>query len=372
MAVLIIRSSAVAADTTPDAFTFTDQTGVALSSTITSAAITVSGITAAATISVSGGSYDINGSGSFTTSSGTVNNGDTVRARVTSSGSNSTAVTATVTIGGVSDGFSATTLAGSGSGVFFNPNIGLLANGNTLVSSGTLVDVNRASGGDAEVQSTVTRPGGQSKCVLVTYTQDESQATLKPPAFTLTPTLFTRKHEMYTGGWEGNWPVGLKTSRFFSQPTWTSVDDAYMSEKFIWQRYGVDGGDPDALYVWGLNHALGNNDRVVQYSPSTLFANGLPYLREGYWYKFETWMVMDSAVDAGDGILQCWIDDQIVIDQVVSWRSTANGSGNPSGPAGFQSMWFGGNISSATNGYPTGVTLNRYIDSMYLSTTLDR
>lgn len=97
-------------DTTPDAFSFTDQSGVARSITITSAAITVTGITAAAAITVSGGTYDINGSGTFTADPGTVNNGDTVRARHTSSANYSIAVDTTLTIGGVSDTFTSTTL----------------------------------------------------------------------------------------------------------------------------------------------------------------------------------------------------------------------------------------------------------------------
>lgn len=96
-------------DVTPDAFTFTDQTGVERSSTITSAPITVTGITAAAVITVTGGEYDINGSGTFTSDPGTVNNGDTVRARHTSSASYSTATNTVVTIGGVSDTFTSTT-----------------------------------------------------------------------------------------------------------------------------------------------------------------------------------------------------------------------------------------------------------------------
>jgi hypothetical protein len=99
-------------DGTPDAFTFTDQTDAALGSTATSAPITVAGLGTGipAAISVSGGQYSING-GSFTSSPGTVVNGDEVRARVTASGSYSTGVTATVTIGGISDGFTATTRA---------------------------------------------------------------------------------------------------------------------------------------------------------------------------------------------------------------------------------------------------------------------
>jgi hypothetical protein len=104
-----------AGDSTPDAFSFTDQTDVALSSTITSTAITVAGIDTAAAISVSGGTYDKNASGTFTADAGTVSNGDTVRARHTSSSSNSTAVNTVVTIGGVSDTFTSTTVAAGAS-----------------------------------------------------------------------------------------------------------------------------------------------------------------------------------------------------------------------------------------------------------------
>lgn len=101
-------------DTTPDQFSFTDQGGVALSSTITSAPVTITGIDAPADIEVSGDAsslYDINESGTFTADPGTVNNGDTVRARHTSSASYLTAVNTVVTIGGVSDTF--TSLTGS-------------------------------------------------------------------------------------------------------------------------------------------------------------------------------------------------------------------------------------------------------------------
>lgn len=106
-----LLADAGADDTTPDAFSFTDQSGVALSSAITSAPITVAGIDAAAAITVTGGTYDINGSGIFVSTEGTVSNGDTVRARGTSSGSYSTAVNVAVTIGGVSDTFTITTQA---------------------------------------------------------------------------------------------------------------------------------------------------------------------------------------------------------------------------------------------------------------------
>lgn len=100
-------------DTTPDAFSFIDQTGVAISTAITSNSITVSGINAATAISIVGGTYSVNGSG-FVSSAGSVNNGDNVQVKLTSSSNYSTTTNAILTIGGVSDTFSVTTLAASG------------------------------------------------------------------------------------------------------------------------------------------------------------------------------------------------------------------------------------------------------------------
>ncbi len=97
-----------AADTTPDTFYFADRTNVALNTTITSNTITVSGIDAAASISIVGGKYSING-GAYTSVSGTVVNGNTVKVKLTSARTYSTTTNATLTIGGVSDTFSVTT-----------------------------------------------------------------------------------------------------------------------------------------------------------------------------------------------------------------------------------------------------------------------
>ena len=109
-------STTAASDTTPNAFTFTDQTGVAVSTEVTSAAITVAGIDAAAAISITGGTYQI-GSGTFTNSAGTVTTGQTVKVKHTSSSSNSTATNTVLTIGGVSDTFTSTTVAAPVTGI---------------------------------------------------------------------------------------------------------------------------------------------------------------------------------------------------------------------------------------------------------------
>jgi hypothetical protein len=97
------------ADTTPEAFSFTAQTGVPLSTPVTSNTVTISGINAAAPISITGGEYRI-GAGAFTSTAGTVVSGDQVTVRQTSSGLGSTTTTATLNVGGVTAGFDVTTV----------------------------------------------------------------------------------------------------------------------------------------------------------------------------------------------------------------------------------------------------------------------
>ena len=95
-------------DAAPEAFSFTAQTGVALSTGVTSNDITVTGINTGAAISIAGGSYSVNG-GNYTAVSGTVSNGDTVTVRLTSSANFSTTSLATLTIGAQSAAFQVTT-----------------------------------------------------------------------------------------------------------------------------------------------------------------------------------------------------------------------------------------------------------------------
>jgi Domain of unknown function (DUF5011) len=110
MRTVVVGNVITPPDTTPDAFTFVDQTGVALSSVITSAPITIAGINAPSPISVTGGEYSI-ADGAWTSTPGTVTNGQTVSVRGTSSATNSTAKAVTLTVGGVSDTFDMTTVA---------------------------------------------------------------------------------------------------------------------------------------------------------------------------------------------------------------------------------------------------------------------
>jgi hypothetical protein len=96
-------------DATPDAYSFANITGAALSSTVQSAPVVFRGINAPLPISaLTGGSYSING-GSFVSTAGYINDGDSVVLQTTTSGSNSTASNVTGTIGGTAFTWTVTT-----------------------------------------------------------------------------------------------------------------------------------------------------------------------------------------------------------------------------------------------------------------------
>lgn len=105
--------TSAALDDAPDQFSFLDVAGASTSTLYTSNAVTLTGLNAPATISVSaGGQYRVNG-GSWTSSVGTVMKGDVIEVQVLSSDARASAVNALVTVGSVSDTYSVTTSAPS-------------------------------------------------------------------------------------------------------------------------------------------------------------------------------------------------------------------------------------------------------------------
>ena len=102
-----------------DPFTFADRTGVAKSTVITSESDTLTGTgSSSLAISVSGGNsvqYSVNG-GAFTSAAGTVNLGDKIVTRHTSSSADATSVTTSVTVGSYTTTFKSTTAAASSTG----------------------------------------------------------------------------------------------------------------------------------------------------------------------------------------------------------------------------------------------------------------
>lgn len=111
--------SSASTDTTPNAFSFTDVSN-ATRNTYSYAYVQITGINAAATVSGSSSAtygFAVSSStsqpsaSSFTTANKTITNGQYLHVRVLSSSSYSTAVGATITVGGVSDTFTVTTEA---------------------------------------------------------------------------------------------------------------------------------------------------------------------------------------------------------------------------------------------------------------------
>ena len=108
---------AVATDTTPDQFSLgSDQTGLSTAAQYDAPQFTVSGINAAATVSVSGsGSPSVSiAGGTHTSSNTTVTNGQTVNFRMLASGTQGASQSATLNIGGVTDSLQLTTAASGG------------------------------------------------------------------------------------------------------------------------------------------------------------------------------------------------------------------------------------------------------------------
>ena len=103
-------SSSQPADLEPAPFSFEPQVDVEPGATLTSNTVTVSGIDAATSISITGGQYSIGG-GAYTDADGEVDLDDEVRVQVTASGNFSTEASATLTIGGISGTFTVTTEA---------------------------------------------------------------------------------------------------------------------------------------------------------------------------------------------------------------------------------------------------------------------
>ena len=119
--------------TGPDPFSFTDQTGAATGTQVTSNTLTITGLSASTPVSVTGqGSPQISINGGAWTTSGTITNNQTLRVRLTSSANPGTAHAANVTVGGVSDAWSVATAAAPPSPPCNLPGGGTISVGGTI------------------------------------------------------------------------------------------------------------------------------------------------------------------------------------------------------------------------------------------------
>jgi peptidyl-Asp metalloendopeptidase len=100
-----------AEDTTPNAFSFATQTNVAVSTLVTSAVATITGITANAAISVENGEFSVGCTGTFGTAASTIGNNQAVCVRHTSASTYLTDQITRLTVGGVVGTFTSRTVA---------------------------------------------------------------------------------------------------------------------------------------------------------------------------------------------------------------------------------------------------------------------
>ena len=122
-------SNVVVGDVTPSNLgSFTDVTGAAVSTVVTSNEVAIAGIDRSSVVTISGGEYRVRNSDDtlfldWTSAAGTINPFQKLTLRRTSSSSNSTQLTTTVTVGGVAEDWLVTT-AGSALGISGSPGSG--------------------------------------------------------------------------------------------------------------------------------------------------------------------------------------------------------------------------------------------------------
>jgi hypothetical protein len=156
--------STVGADTVPNAFSFTDRTGVAKNTLITSNSITITGVNASTPVSVSGGGtplISING-GAWVTG-GNISNGQTLQVRLTSSSSDLTTLTATINVGGVTDSWTVQTVAidPNWSSVIFMAKFDG-TDGSTSISDSSSTPKSITRNGNAQIDTAQSQSNGAS------------------------------------------------------------------------------------------------------------------------------------------------------------------------------------------------------------------
>jgi ELWxxDGT repeat protein len=98
-------------DPVPDPFSFATQNGVLPGSQVVSAAVTPTGYTLPASVTVSGGEYSVGCGATFTAAPGTLTPGQSICVRHTASPNLSSGVTTTLTVGGTAATFTSITVA---------------------------------------------------------------------------------------------------------------------------------------------------------------------------------------------------------------------------------------------------------------------
>lgn len=178
---LFTTNSAI--DTSADPFTFTDVTGQAVSSSVTSNAVTLTGVDAGVDIpvSITGGSYQVstNGGSNWGAATSSATNGRLnyqYRVVLSTSASFNASTAATLTIGGQSDTFTATTLADTQA-----PSISLTGGNQTLAFGVAWVELGYSATDNAD--------GDLTNDVVVSGTVNSNSAGVYPITYTVSDSV---------------------------------------------------------------------------------------------------------------------------------------------------------------------------------------
>jgi hypothetical protein len=268
-------TGAAAVDTTPDPFAFAPALNATPGAVVTSNTITVTGINAAATITVSGGQYRKNG-GAATSASGTVYNGDTIAAVGTAPAVRNQQVSVVVTIGGVSGTFVISTGAGNRPDLNGDGKTDLLwRNSSTGASAAWLMN------GTATLSSAITYPNAGYS---VTHTGDLSGDGKTD--------LLWRSSAGATVAWLMNGTTYSSYATLLTDPNW------------VVQRVADFNGDGKADLLWH-NAATGQT--------AIWLMNGLATTSSAVILTSSSWSVIQVADLNGDGKAD------------LIWRNSASG-----------------------------------------------
>ena len=345
-----------AADTTPDSFSFTDQTGVSTSSTITSATVPVNGINASITCNATGGTIDVNSSGSFA-SSQSVSNTNTIRARHTSSASNSTAVNTVVDCNGVSDTFTSTTVAGGSALPGFTPDTNFTVNGTDVnqYTALTIIDSAGRLGNRANAKAYQVWTFDTNTAPVSAYSRDTSSYDVSDGTRVTTttqgiaiPTGSTGMYFVNTFQGTGNvahpvptWTASSTTKTMLITEEYIGWDIPNDCETTDWKTIRYRDDTPGAAHsvfagfqpmstqstycMGGLGAAFVVENSVPESGGNSTFyfgSNNSPVLQ---WTVVQSFLSQSTAVNAVDGFHYYFLNGRVQMDpaQLFKTRSTS-------------------------------------------------
>jgi alpha-tubulin suppressor-like RCC1 family protein len=259
-------------DAAPDAFSFVPQTGVSPGATVTSNAITPAGYNYTAPIYVINGEYSIGCSGSFTSTVGNINPGQSVCVRHLASASPGATVTTTLTIGGVAGSFSSTT-AGAAAALSLTPDpLDFSGQSVRTTSAARTITIGNTGAGAL----TLTSLAATAPFVLSGHTCGPLPAPLAAGACCTASLTFTPPDE---GGYAGSFNAGSSAGNAAAALSGTG-------ERSLVAHYfsSILGREPDApgKAYWEAEaarvQALGADLNEVWYAMTMGFFNSTEYL----------------------------------------------------------------------------------------------